>query len=378
MTTPLRQQILQNSDTIVIKIGSNVLTNQDDKIDRAQIEHFAQQFLAIQQTGRKVVVVSSGAVSAGMERLGLISRPTDLPHLQAAAATGQSFLVSMYESALQKSARHAAQLLLTADDFKHRTRYLNIRNTLHTLFEYGVIPIINENDTVSIDEIKFGDNDALAAMVASLMENPLLIILSNVEGLYDGHPNDPDSKLIPLVENLNEEIQGKAVATKSSRGTGGMNSKLGAVKKALAVGQSVIIAQGKKEDVLTRILAGDEVGTLFVAKGPPIPAWKRWIGYSVNPKSSIVLDEGACNAIKSGGKSLLAIGIKEVKGEFPSGELISLVSLEGVEIARGLINYTSTELRQIHGLKKDQIKEKLGMLPYEEVIHRDNLTVLSL
>jgi glutamate 5-kinase len=284
----------------------------------------------------------------------------------------------MYESALQKSARHAAQLLLTADDFKHRTRYLNIRNTLHTLFEYGVIPIINENDTVSIDEIKFGDNDALAAMVASLMENPLLIILSNVEGLYDGHPNDPDSKLIPLVENLNEEIQGKAVATKSSRGTGGMNSKLGAVKKALAVGQSVIIAQGKKEDVLTRILAGDEVGTLFVAKGPPIPAWKRWIGYSVNPKSSIVLDEGACNAIKSGGKSLLAIGIKEVKGEFPSGELISLVSLEGVEIARGLINYTSTELRQIHGLKKDQIKEKLGMLPYEEVIHRDNLTVLSL
>jgi glutamate 5-kinase len=377
MSTPTRLAAIAAAKTIVIKIGTNVLSRADDTIDREQIAHFVDQFLAIQKTGRKVVVVSSGAVGAGMERLGLSKRPTDLPHLQAAAATGQSFLVSMYEAALQKYGKHAAQLLLTAEDFKHRTRYLNIRNTIHTLFEYGVIPIINENDTVSISEIKFGDNDALAAMVASLVEEPILIILSNVEGLYDGHPADPGSRLIQLVEHLNNDVLAKALDLKSSRGTGGMVSKLRAVQKVNAVGESVIIAQGKKPNILERIIDGEELGTLFLPKGQHVPAWKRWIGYTVNPKGAILLDEGACKAVKEGGKSLLAIGIKDVRGDFIDGELLSIMDLAGHEIARGLTNYTSSDVRLIQGLKKDQIAERLGSLPYEEVIHRDNLVVLA-
>jgi glutamate 5-kinase len=247
-----------------------------------------------------------------MSLLHLKERPKDLPHLQAAAATGQAHLIRLYDDVLRPHGYRAAQMLLTGNDFKTRARYLNVRNTLSTLFEYGVIPIINENDTVSVAEIKFGDNDQLAAMVTNLMTDPLLIILSVVDGLYDGDPNSPGSKHIPLIERWTDSLLNLAVASKSSRGTGGMQSKLAAVRMATAVGENVIIANGTLPNVLDRILAGEEIGTLFLAEGKTVPAWKRWIGYTVRPRGRLYLDDGACRAIAEKGKSLLAIGNLEL------------------------------------------------------------------
>ncbi|HVV99744.1 MAG TPA: glutamate 5-kinase, partial [Planctomycetaceae bacterium] len=244
-------------------------------------------------------------------------------------------------------------------------------------FEYGAMPIVNENDTVSVNEIKFGDNDRLAALVANLLDAPLLVILSVTDGLLDGDPNDPQSQVIPLVEKWDESLLGLAVASRSSRGTGGMQSKLEAVKTATMVGASVILANGRRPRVLEDILAGREVGTLFLAQGRALPAWKRWIGYNVTPRGRYVLDAGARRAIEQQGKSLLAIGIKGVQGDFDKGQIVSLVDQEGVEFARGLTNYNSLDASRIAGRRTDTIHEILGSLPYSEVIHRDNLVVTT-
>lgn len=375
MTDLVRREVIQEAKTVIVKIGTNALSRPDDTLDVERIAVLAEQIHRVKQTGRQVVVVSSGAIGAGIGLLKLAKRPTDLPHLQAAAATGQAHLIRLYDDCLRKHGYHAAQVLLTANDFKSRARYLNVRNTLHTLFEYGVIPIINENDTVSVAEIKFGDNDHLAAMVANLMDDSLLVILSVVDGLYDGDPGNPASKVIPLVDEWNDDLRGLAVETKSSRGTGGMQSKLEAVRTATAVGENVIIANGTKPGVLDDILVGKEVGTLFLARGASLPAWKRWIGYTVKPKGKFQLDDGARQAIEKSGRSLLAIGIVAVEGEFEKGEVVSLVDASGAEFARGLTNFAAREARLIAGKKTDGIIAVLGSLPYEEVIHRDNLVV---
>jgi glutamate 5-kinase len=376
-TTPnlVRREIVETARTFVVKVGTNVLSKDDDTLDDSRFDALARQIHQIRQTGRRVVVVSSGAIGAGIGLLGLRGRPNDLSHLQAAAAVGQAHLIRRYDDCLHRHGYRAAQLLLTANDFRHRARYLNVRNTLRTLFEYDIVPIINENDTVSVEEIRFGDNDRLAALVTNLLEAPLLVILSVIDGLYDGDPADANSRLIPLVQAWDESLLALAKPIRSSRGTGGMQSKLEAARSATAVGENVIIANGKDPRVLERILAGEDVGTLFLARGESIPAWKRWIGYSLPPRGQFVLDDGARTAIRGRGKSLLAIGIAGVVGEFSKGEVVALVDGAGVEFARGLSNYGAHDARRIAGKKTDEISRILGRVPYDEVIHCDNLVV---
>ena len=372
---PLRPELIAHVKTLVIKVGTSVLSKDDDTLDEHRLDSLAAQLHAVRQSGRKVVLVSSGAIGSGMGLLGLTKRPDDLPHLQAAASVGQAHLIRRYDDCLHKYGYRAAQLLLTANDFKNRTRYLNVRNTISTLFEYNAIPIINENDTVSIDEIRFGDNDRLAALVSHLLPSPMLVILSVIDGLYDGPPSDPASKLIPLIDHWSNSLTSLASDDKSKRGTGGMHTKLEAVRMATGVGSHVIIANGKNPHVIQQILAGEEIGTLFLARQTKVPSWKRWIGYSLPPKGRFVLDDGACQAIEAGGRSLLAIGIREVHGDFAKGEIVALANHAGHEIGRGLTNYASGEVRQIAGQRTEKIITILGSLPYEEIIHRDNLVV---
>jgi len=377
MTDPIerRRKILDRARTLVVKVGTNVLSTDDDKLDADRIHTLAEQIHGICQPGRKLVLVSSGAIGAGMGLLGLKTRPKDLPHLQAAAATGQAHLIHLYDKTLRNHGYHAAQLLLTANDFKNRDRYLNVRNTLLTLSEFRTIPIVNENDTVSTDEIKLGDNDRLAAMVANLLPADLLIILSVVDGLLTGDPKLPDSRRIPFVEKYDGELLKLVSGGTSSRGVGGMHTKLDAVRTATAVGTDVIIANGKRPNVLADILAGEDVGTLFIAEQDAMPAWKRWIGFTLPPKGKLVLDDGARQAIAEKGRSLLAIGIRAVEGNFAKGEVVSLVDLRGEEFARGLTNYDASATRLVAGKRTEDIAKVLGAVPYDEVIHRDNLVV---
>lgn len=374
---PSRLSLLTAARTIVVKVGTNALSKADDTLDVERIASLAEQLHRIRQTGRKVVLVSSGAVGSGLGLLGLKKRPDDLPHLQAAAAIGQAHLIRQYDDCLRKHGCHAAQLLLTANDFKQRKRYLNVRNTLLTLFEYNTLPIINENDTVSVEEIRFGDNDRLAALVSTLLEDSLLIILSVIDGLYDGDPKLPTSRVIPLVEKIDDSLLGLATDSKSSRGTGGMQSKLDSARIATSVGRSVIIANGSCAGILDAIMSGAEVGTLFLGQRRNVPAWKRWIGYNVPPKGKYVLDAGARHALTQQGKSLLAIGIKGVQGEFDKGQIVSLVDQEGREFARGLTNYSAADALRIAGKRTDEFAPIFGKIPYAEVIHRDNLVVIS-
>ncbi|MGQ0636986.1 MAG: glutamate 5-kinase [Planctomycetaceae bacterium] len=373
----LRREVVATARTLVVKVGTNVLSRDDDTLDEARLDALAAQVQKVRQTGRKVVVVSSGAIGAGIGLLGLTKRPDDLPHLQAAAAVGQAHLIRRYDDCLRRYGCHAAQLLLTANDFRHRARYLNVRNTLRTLFEYDAVPIVNENDTVSVEEIRFGDNDRLAALVTNLLEKPLLVILSVIDGLYDGDPADPASRVIRLVEQWRDDLLNLATAAKSARGTGGMQSKLEAARMATAVGENVIIADGRAPRVLERILEGEEVGTLFLAQGEALPAWKRWIGYSLPPRGRYVLDDGARRAIAQRGRSLLAIGIAAVEGDFGKGEVVALVDRQGVEFARGLTNYGAPDARKIAGKRSEQLPELLGgVIPYDEVVHCDNLVIM--
>lgn len=377
MNNLLRREIIETAKTLVVKVGTSVLTRDDATLDVARVAELAEQIHRVRETGRQVVVVSSGAVGAGVSLLSLKARPRDLPHLQAAAATGQAYLIRCYDECLKQHGYHAAQLLLTGNDFKNRRRYLNVRNTLYTLFEYGAVPIVNENDTTSVEEISFGDNDQLASMVTSLLPAPLFVVLSTVDGLYDGDPRDSASNLVPLVERWDDDLLNFATFPGTSQGSGGMRSKLQAVRAATAVGENAIIANGKTPGVIDDILAGNEVGTLFLAQGANIPAWKRWIGYTVTPKGTYVLDAGAQKAVQTQGKSLLAIGISEVRGTFEKGEVVSIAADDGKEFARGLTNYTSGDARTIAGKRTEEIATVLGRLPYAEVVHRDNLVVLS-
>ncbi|MEY4188126.1 MAG: Glutamate 5-kinase [Planctomycetota bacterium] len=374
MSTP-QQDAFQASRTVIVKIGTNVLTTDADRLDIPRIQCIADQIHRIQQTGRRVVLVSSGAVGAGIGILGLNRRPESLPELQAAAAIGQPSLMRTWDDAMARSGRRTAQLLLTGNDFRNRQRYLNVRNTLRTLFDFDVLPIVNENDTVSIREIAVGDNDQLAAMLATLLPDPLLVILSGIAGLYDGAPSHPASRVIPVVERPDESLLKLVASEQSTRGRGGMGSKLRAILAATGMGESVILASGRSDTVLDDIRLGQPVGTLFMARSETVPAWKRWIAFGAPPAGTLVVDDGAVSAVRDSGRSLLAVGIRDVLGEFESGSLVGLQSPDGVEFARGLANYSADEIRRIRGRRTDQIASALGHVPFGEVIHRDNLAV---
>ncbi len=380
MTDVLRQKIAALATTLVVKVGTQVLSLDDGRLNYARIEQLARQLHDVVRQGRKVVLVSSGAVGAGMGRLGMTARPTDLPRLQAVAAIGQSLLVEAYERALSPLGHHAAQVLLTAEDLEQRSRYLNARNTLLTLIELRAIPIINENDTVSVDEFRttFGDNDRLAAIVTNLLRAPLLVLLSDVEGLCDGNPRQPGVKVINTVERLDKSIFDLICDKTGGRGKGGMASKLEAARLCTSAGENVIIASGRDAEVLPKILAGEVVGTLFLAQGQSLAARKRWIGFSVKPRGTLQLDKGAQEAVLRKGRSLLAAGVVELDGHFAKGDVVALRGPDGTEIARGLTNYGHEELVRIKGLRTSQIAGVLGECPYEEVIHRDNMVVTAI
>lgn len=374
-----RQTLLNGAETIVVKVGSRVLSGPDGCLDIAQVRSLSTQLAALADGGHQVVLVSSGAVASGMGRLGLKQRPSDLARLQAVAAVGQAHLIQTYESYFSTLGRHAAQILLIADDLDHRTRYLNVRNTLLALLQLGVIPIINENDTVAVDELAttFGDNDRLAAMVAGLFSRPALIILSDVEGVYNMDPSNPQAKVLHTIDHVDQAIFDLAVNRTTGISKGGMASKLKAAQFVTQSGVPVIIAGGRVENVLTRLVAGEELGTLFLPSQRGMAPKKRWIGFTAQASGTLSVDAGAARAIRSGGPSLLAIGIVRVSGEFVKGEVLSVVDELGVEIARGLTNFSSQELTKIRGQRSLAIAELLGHCPYEEVIHRDNMTIIG-
>jgi glutamate 5-kinase len=372
----VRDEVVLSSRTWVVKVGTGVLAAPDGTLDLDRVGHLAEQISALAATGRRVALVSSGAVGAGLGQLGMARRPEDLPALQAAAAVGQAYLIRAYDEFFRRHGRHAAQLLLTHEDFDARARYLNVRNTLAALFAWNAVPIINENDTISVAEIKFGDNDRLAAMVANLLQAPLLIILSVVEGLYRSDPGTGGAgEVISLVPDLDDATLGLAGTSRSTLGTGGMRSKLAAARLVTQAGGSVIIASGHRENILGRILNGEAVGTLFLAKGCTQAARRRWIGLTARPRGHYVVDAGARRALVAGGSSLLPIGIVAVSGEFDKGDSVAVRDPDGLEFARGLTNYATADARQILGLRSDQVRQALGDAPYDEVIHRDNLVL---
>lgn len=374
----VRDDLVHSSQTWVVKVGTSVLASPDGALDLDRVGHLAEEICSVADTGRRVALVSSGAVGAGLGRLGLAKRPETLPQIQAAAAVGQSYLIRAYDEGFRRHGRNAAQLLLTHEDFDSRARYLNMRNTLAALFDYRAVPVINENDTISVDEIKFGDNDRLAAMVANLLQAPLLVILSVAPGLCKTDPGSHGlGEVIPLVPNLDDATLGLAGTSKSALGTGGMKSKLQSARLVTQAGGSVIITSGKAERPLTRILAGEPVGTLFLATGHSQAARKRWIGLTARPRGHFLVDAGARTALEAGNRSLLPIGVVGIEGEFEKGDVVGIRDPDGREFARGLTNYGSPEAAKIRGLRSEQVIKALGGVPYGEVVHKDNLVLLT-
>ena len=374
----LRQSVA-DAATWVVKVGSRSLTDDCGRLDRVQVANLARQLLVLVEMGKRVVLVSSGAVASGVGKLGLPGRPTDLATLQAVAAIGQTHLIQVYEQTFAEHGRHAAQILLTAAELDDRVAYLNVRNTLRRLLEMGAIPIINENDTVAVYELKttFGDNDRLAGMVAGLLEGSVLAILSDVRGLYDRDPRDPAAQVVSTVERIDDRVEDMVRDRKTGVSKGGMASKLTTAKFVTMSGQSVIIAWGREPNVLIQLAQGKPTGTLFMPQSKTLTPRKRWIGFSAQTAGYVMVDDGAAKAMASDGRSLLAIGIKDVGGDFGKGDIVSVVNQQSIEIARGLINYSVSQVRQIRGCRSDRIEQILGQCPYEEVIHRDNLAIMS-
>ncbi len=369
--------VLTQCKRIVVKVGSSLVTNQGAGLDLDALGNWARQIAALNAEGREVVLVSSGAIAEGMQRLGWNTRPTSIHDLQAAAAVGQMGLVQAYESCFRKHDLHAAQVLLTHADLADRERYLNARTTLTTLLSLRVIPIINENDTVVTDEIKFGDNDTLGALVANLIEADVLIILTDQSGLYTSDPRkDPGATLIGEAQAGDAQLESMAGGAGSSIGRGGMITKILAAKRAARSGAHTVIASGHERDVLLRLLQGETIGTLLTATTPTLAARKQWLADHLQVAGKLVLDSGAIKALRSEGKSLLPIGVKNVFGEFERGAVVACVGEDGSDIARGLTNYNAEEARRIFGHPSHEIESLLGYGGDEEIIHRDNLVLL--
>jgi len=361
----------------VVKVGSALVTNNGEGLDLAAINDWARQISVLRQQGKEVVLVSSGAIACGMQRLGWSKRPKTVHELQAAAAVGQMGLVQVYEGAFSKHGLHTAQILLTHDDLADRKRYLNARSTLTTLLALGVIPIINENDTVVTDEIKFGDNDTLGALVANLIEAEALIILTDQTGLYTADPRkDPTATLISEAIAGDRTLENMAGGAGTSIGKGGMITKVIAAKRAAKSGAHTAIASGHETDPIIRLAQGESVGTLLISQTQPLAARKQWLADHLQLTGRLLLDEGAVNALKAG-KSLLPIGVVAVEGEFERGAAIACLSPEGMEIARGLSNYASNEARRIARKPSSEIENLLGYVDEREIIHRDNLILTA-
>ena len=368
----MRESIRQ-SKRWVVKVGSSLVTNNGRGLDLSAIEDWAGQLVAMQKLGIQVVLVSSGAVAEGVARLELKSRPKQVQLQQAAAAVGQMGLVQAYESCFIGHGVHAAQILLTHDDLSDRTRYLNARSTLTALLDLGVIPVVNENDTVATAELCFGDNDTLAALVANLINADVMLILTDQEGLFDADPrNNASAKLVTSASAIDGSLS--AMAGKgSSLGRGGMVTKITAAKLASRSGANTLIANGREQQIISRLLAGEEIGTLLYADSEPVTAKKQWLASQLALKGSLVLDAGAVKVLKDSGRSLLAVGIKSVTGQFARGEVVSCLDEAGVEIARGLVNFDYKEIEKIKGQGSENIENLLGYAGEEEIIHRDNL-----
>lgn len=369
--------LLTDCRCLVIKVGSSLVTNSGEGLDRAAIAAWADQIARLVKDGRQVVLVSSGAVAEGMQRLGWKKRPTAVNELQAAAAVGQMGLVQMYESCFSRHQLHTAQILLTHDDLADRKRYLNARTTLRTLLELGVIPIINENDTVVTDEIRFGDNDTLGALVANLIEADALVILTDQPGLYSADPRkSPQAEFIRHAISGTPELEQMAGGAGSHVGTGGMLTKVLAAKRAARSGAHTVIASGREPDLLLRLASGEVIGTHLEATQIKTAARKQWMADHLRVAGRIVLDEGAVKVLKTGGKSLLPIGVHAVEGTFDRGDVVACVDAEGREIARGLINYSAQETARILRKPSSEIEKILGYVDEPELIHRDSLILL--
>ncbi len=373
----MRKGILKNVKRVVIKIGSRVLTDAEGSLDFEVIARICDDISALRQKGLQVIVVSSGAIAAGRSELGLKEKPKTIPQKQAAAAIGQTRLMQAYQHGLARHGIKAAQVLLTSEDLWNRRRFLNARSTLDTLLGYDIIPVINENDTVVVDEIKFGDNDNLSALVTNVSEAHLLLILTDVEGLFSADPvKDPDARLIPLVKGITRDVERLAGGSGSSVGTGGMATKVAAAKKAGKNGVPTILVPGKREGVIVASLTGVEVGTLFLPEDEGLNRRKHWIAYTLKPTGKIIVDNGAREVLLKKGKSLLPSGVVRVEGRFERGGCVRVCGLDGAEIARGLSDYSSTEISRVAGKRSSEIEAILGYRYGDEVIHRDNLVVL--
>ena len=373
-----RISIMKRVRRVVVKIGSSLIASKAHGLDPKRISAHAAQIGRLRKEGYEVLVVSSGAIVSGLEKLGLRRHPLSLPEKQAAAAVGQSHLMWAYERGFKARGLKVAQVLLNHDDLTDRKRFLNSRNTLATLLQLGVIPIINENDTVAVEEIRFGDNDTLAGLVTHLVDAQLLIILSDVDGLYTRDPRlDPESALISEVEAVTPEIERLAGSTPGLEGIGGMASKIRTAKMIAAYGVPTVIASGKEKNNLIRILQGKKVGTILIPKANRLKSRKQWIAFTLRSKGALTLDEGAVEALLKKGRSLLPSGIREVNGGFEAGDAVSCVDSKKREVAKGLVNYAAKELLQIKGVKTTEIAGILGRKDYDEVIHRDNLVVLD-
>jgi glutamate 5-kinase len=367
---------LKNARRWVIKVGSSLVTNNGLGLDKGAIAHWAEQLVAMQQSGAQVVLVSSGAVAEGVARLGLKSRPKAVHLQQAAAAVGQMGLVQAYESCFMQHGVHAAQILLSHEDLSDRTRYLNTRSTLATLLQMAVVPVVNENDTVATAELCFGDNDTLAALVANLINADVLVVLTDQHGLYSADPrHNSDAELISLGSAKDSELA-KLAGTGSSLGRGGMQTKLSAAKLADRSGTSTIIANGAVEDILLKLRSGDDIGTLLVADTEPVAARKQWLAGQLVLSGTVKLDSGAVKVLQNDGKSLLAVGIKSVTGQFARGDVVACLDKSGEEVARGLVNYDYLEVSKLKGSSSKEIEQLLGYAGEEEIIHRDNLVLV--
>ena len=369
---------LKDVKRIVIKVGSSTITYGNGKRNFSRIDRLAREIADLANQGKEIILVSSGAVAVGVDRLGLAAKPKTIPGKQAAAAVGQGVLMHTYEKIFAEYGQIVAQVLLTRMDSVDRHRYTNSRNTFLALLEHKDIPIVNENDVVAIDELKIGDNDNLSALVAGIIDADLLIILSDIDGLYTANPqNDPNAKLVPEVTDITPEIEASAGDAGSKVGTGGMFTKIQAAKMATSSGINMVIASGEEKDAISRILEGEEIGTLFVSRENRLQFRKRWLAFGARIAGKIVVDDGCAKAVrKAGGCSILPAGITDVEGEFEAGNTISVVNKNGHELARGLANYSSEELDMIKGAKTSEIENILGHKHFDEVIHRDDLVIL--
>jgi len=372
-----KRQPIKKSKRCVIKIGSALLTNDGAGLNMAGIATWVEQISVLRKSGVEIVLVSSGAVAEGMCRLGIKKRPESLHELQAAAAVGQMGLIQSYESEFSKYDLHTAQILLTHDDLSNRQRYLNARNTVRSLLDLGVVPIINENDTVVTDEIRFGDNDTLAALVANLIEADYLLILTDQNGLFDRNPREhSDAKLISEASADDNSLAAMAEGGAGTFGRGGMATKVSAAKLAARSGTSTLIAAGNENKIIQRVFAGEELGTLLYAEHNPITARKQWLAGHLQIKGKLILDDGAVKKLCESGSSLLAVGVSDVQGDFSRGEIVSCVTANGKEIARGLVNYNAADVVQIKGKASNEIESVLGYVDDAELIHRDNLVLI--